>query len=48
MEARPAQPLRQIADALLEEYDVGEERCMQDLLALASRLAENKLIEIST
>ena len=48
MQAHPSRPLKQIADALLKEYDVGKERCVRDLLALVARLEEKKLIEIST
>lgn len=48
IQARPSRPLQMIADALTEEYDVGKERCIQDLLTLVARLEEKKLIEIST
>jgi hypothetical protein len=48
LQTRPARPLQQIVDALVEEYDVDEERCIRDLFVLIARLEENKLIEIST
>jgi hypothetical protein len=35
-----------IRDTLLEEYDVGPERCERDLLALLQRLADEGLIEV--
>ena len=35
-----------VRDALLEEYDVAEDQCERDLLALLSGLEAQKLIEI--
>jgi len=48
LQTRPARPLQQIVDTLVEEYDVDTARCVQDLLTLVARLEENKLIEITT
>jgi hypothetical protein len=36
----------EVRDALLEEFDVDEERCARDLQALLVRLAEAGLIEV--
>jgi hypothetical protein len=41
-----AQPVRDIRDAVLAQYDVTSERCEQDLFALLSRLSAERLIEI--
>jgi hypothetical protein len=46
MQSNPAWSLKQIAYALIKEYDVGQARCTRDLLAFAARLEEKKLIEI--
>src|SRR5262245_34625657 len=36
----------QIRDALLKEYDVDPERCLQDLLNLLRRMEAHKLVEL--
>jgi hypothetical protein len=38
--------LQKVRDSLVEEYEVTETRCEQDLLTLASRLRENGLLEV--
>ena len=35
-----------IIESLLDEYEVEEERCTQDVLALIAQLQENQLVEI--
>jgi len=37
--------LRSVLQELLEEYDVGEERCARDLMDLVSALAEKGLVQ---
>jgi hypothetical protein len=39
-------PVREIRDALLEEYDVDEERCDQAVRSLLASLAEHGLITV--
>jgi hypothetical protein len=39
--------LIEIRDSILDEYDVDEERCKQDLLELLNDLAEKGLVEIN-
>ena len=48
MRNNPSRPLKQIAEALIKEYDIGKVRCTRDLIAFAARLEEKKLIEIVT
>lgn len=38
--------VREIRDALLEEYDVQAERCERDLLGLLEKMREQGLIEV--
>jgi hypothetical protein len=38
--------IERIRDALLEEYEVEQQRCQQDVLELVNALAENGLVEI--
>jgi hypothetical protein len=38
--------VREVRDALLEEYDVDVSRCEADLIGLLQQLAKNDLIEI--
>jgi hypothetical protein len=38
--------IREIRDALLEEYEVDQERCERDLLSLLLDMAEHELIEV--
>jgi len=38
--------VREIHDAILNEYDVEPERCMNDLVSLLNRLSEERLIEV--
>ena len=46
IQTRQPAPLRQVLDALVEEYDVPSDRCTDDLLSLIARLEENRLLEI--
>lgn len=39
-------PLNNVLDALVDEYNVRRDRCTGDLLKLAARLEENRLLEI--
>ena len=39
--------LQKVLDSLLEEYEVPETRCADDLLEFVARLQENELIEVS-
>lgn len=38
--------LREVLEALLEEYDVAEDRCRSDLLRLVRALAEHDLVTV--
>jgi hypothetical protein len=38
--------VREVRDALLEEYDVEADRCEEELIALLQQLAKNDLIDI--
>ncbi len=42
-----ARPLQQVLDALLQEYDVPEARCREDLLTLLAQMRDKGLIEVS-
>ena len=42
----PCRPLQKILDALLDEYDVHENQCAQDLLNLVSVMREKGLVEV--
>jgi hypothetical protein len=44
---REPQPVSQIRDVLLAEYEVEPEQCEQDLLTLLQKLAEEHLIEVN-
>jgi len=46
MQAQPPCSLQHIVETMIAEYDVDRDRCTKDLLALAGRLEENKLIEL--
>ncbi len=39
-------PVREIRDAILQEYDVEPEQCERDLLALLSDLVANGLLDV--
>ena len=39
-------PLKNVLNALVDEYDVQPDRCTGDLLSLIARLEENRLLEI--
>ena len=38
--------VREVRDILLEEYEVGPERCERELLSLIRELAEEDLVEV--
>lgn len=38
--------VRQICDTLLEEYDVEEDRCMTDLVAVLEKMRTHRLVEV--
>lgn len=38
--------VKEVRDALLEEYDVEPDRCERGLLALLHRLANERLVEV--
>lgn len=38
--------LEEVRDQILEEYDVEEEECQEDLLELIEQLIENGLVEV--
>ena len=40
--------LHEVLQALLEEYDVAEDRCRQDLLRFVTTLRENDLVRLET
>lgn len=40
------QPLQKVLDSLLEEYEVTETQCTQDLLRFVALLLEKKLVEV--
>jgi len=44
---REKQSLQEVLDALLEEYEVTEAQCSQDLFYLVARMAEKELVEIT-
>ncbi len=44
--AQPGLPLQKILDSLLDEYDVREDRCAQDLLDLVRVMQEQGLVEV--
>jgi len=46
MQAQPSCSLQHIVETMIAEYDVDRDRCAKDVLALAGRLEENKLIEL--
>ena len=39
--------VREICDAIVQEYDVDRAQCEHDVVALLERLSEEKLIEVS-
>ncbi len=41
------QSLKKARDSLVEEYEVTETRCEQDLLGFVAKLRDNKLIEVN-
>ena len=41
------QSLKKVLDSLVEEYEVTEARCEQDLLGFVAELRDNKLIEVN-
>lgn len=41
------QTLRQVCDILLTEYDVTQEQCEREVLALAEKMLEQKLAQIA-
>lgn len=41
-----AQPLQQILDLLLGEYEVPESRCAEELLGLVALMQEKRLLEV--
>ncbi len=43
---QPCLPLQKTLDSLLDEYDVHEDQCAQDLLNLVSLMQEKKLVEV--
>ena len=43
---QPWLPLQKILDSLLDEYDVREDRCAQDLLNFVSVMQEQGLVEV--
>ena len=43
---REHQSLQKVLDALLDEYDVTENQCAQDLLSLVAQMEEKGLVEI--
>ena len=43
---REHQSLSKVLDALLDEYDVTEDQCAQDLLSLVVQMEEKGLVEI--
>ena len=46
MRKQPCLPLQKMLDALLDEYDVHEGRCSQDLLNLVGSMQEKGLVEV--
>jgi hypothetical protein len=42
---RNQDPLQQVVDAIVEEYDVAPERCAEDLISLVGEMMGHKLIE---
>jgi hypothetical protein len=40
-------PLQRVLDSLTEEYEVQRDQCADDLLHLAARLEEKRLLEIA-
>ena len=46
IQAHQSAPLSNVRDALVDEYDVRQDRCTGDLLKLVARLEENRLLEI--
>jgi len=46
MQAQPSCSLQHIVETMITEYNVARNRCAKDVLALAGRLEENKLIEL--
>ncbi len=43
---QPCLPLQKILESLLDEYDVHENQCAQDLLNLISLMQEKRLVEV--
>ncbi|MEE8492582.1 MAG: PqqD family protein [Nitrospirales bacterium] len=46
MREQPFLPLHKILDSLLDEYDVHEDQCTQDLLNLVRLMQEKGLVEV--
>ncbi len=42
-----ANPLQEVLDSLLEEYEVMEAQCERELLGFVAQLRENELVEVS-
>ena len=42
----PCHPLQKILDSMLDEYDVGTDQCVRDLLNLISSMQSQGLVEV--
>lgn len=43
---REHRSLKKVAEALVEEYEVSQDQCEEDLLALVREMTESRLIEV--